>query len=121
MPSPGRGFAVPCSPSPLDVQPKESRHVPCRIPRSERVGPARAAATCAGPLASSPAPNEPERRPLHDYVIPDQARPGRTLHEPAARWTPNEPDPGNEAMVLAAGGGAASASKRTRKPLEIGG
>ena len=47
--------------------------------------------------------------------------PGRTLHEPAARWTPNEPDPGNEAMVLAAGGGAASASKRTRKPLEIGG
>ena len=72
-------------------------------------------------VASRPAPNEPERRPLHEYVIPDQAGRGRTLHEPAARWTPNEPDPGNEAMVLAAGGGAASGSKRARKPLGIRG
>ena len=53
-------------------------------------------------LASNPAPNEPERRPLHDYIIPDQAGPGRTLHEPAACWLPNEPEPardGHEAAV----------------------
>ena len=43
-------------------------------------------------LASRPAPNEPERRPGNEYVIPDQAGPGRTLHEPAARWMPNEPE-----------------------------
>jgi hypothetical protein len=47
-------------------------------------------------VVSGPAPNEPERRPLHDYVIPDQAGAGRTLHEPAACWTPNEPDPGRD-------------------------
>ena len=47
-------------------------------------------------VASGPAPNEPERRPLHDYVIPDQAGPGRTLHEPAACWMPNEPEPGRD-------------------------
>ena len=42
-----------------------------------------------------------ERRPLHDYVIPDQAGPGRTLHEPAARWTPNEPEPGRDRHEVA--------------------
>ena len=36
-------------------------------------------------LASKPAPNEPERRPLHEYVIPDQA--GPTRPGPAARST----------------------------------
>jgi hypothetical protein len=44
-------------------------------------------------LASRPAPNEPERRPLHEYVMPEQPGPGRTLHEPAACWRPNEPEP----------------------------
>jgi hypothetical protein len=44
-------------------------------------------------LAPRPAPDEPERRPLHEYVIPDRAGPGRTLHEPAACWLPNEPEP----------------------------
>jgi hypothetical protein len=51
--------------------------------------------------ASKPAPNEPERRPLHEYVIPDQAGPdrsdpGRTLHEPATCWLPNEPEPARD-------------------------
>ena len=62
----------------------EVREMPPRQPRV----PAR--------LASRPAPNEPERRPLHEYVIPDQAGPGRTLHEPAACWTPNEPEPARD-------------------------
>jgi len=38
-------------------------------------------------------PDEPEGgagRPLH-YVMPDQPVPGRTMHEPAAPWLPNEP------------------------------
>jgi hypothetical protein len=38
------------------------------------------------------APNEPERRPLHAYVIPGRPGPGRTLHEAAVPWTPNEPE-----------------------------
>jgi hypothetical protein len=53
-------------------------------------------------VASHAAPNKPERRPLHDYVIPDQAGPGRTLHEPAARWMPNEPEPGRDRHEAAA-------------------
>jgi hypothetical protein len=44
-------------------------------------------------VASRAAPNEPKRRALHEYVIPDRAGPGRALHEPAPRWTPNEPEP----------------------------
>jgi hypothetical protein len=47
-------------------------------------------------LTSRPAPNEPERQSLHEYVIPDQPRPGRTLHEPAACWAPNEPEPARD-------------------------
>jgi hypothetical protein len=53
-------------------------------------------------VASRPAPNEPERRPLHDYVIPDRAGPGRTLHEPAAPWLPNEPEPARDRHEVAA-------------------
>jgi hypothetical protein len=45
-------------------------------------------------LASPPAPNEPERQLLNQYVVLDQPGLGRTLHEPAASWTPNEPEPG---------------------------
>jgi hypothetical protein len=47
-------------------------------------------------LASRPLPNEPERQSLVDYVIPDQAGPGRTLREPATCWTPNEPEPARD-------------------------
>jgi hypothetical protein len=43
-------------------------------------------------VAFTPAPNAPERRALNEYVIPDRAGPGRALHEPAASWTPNEPE-----------------------------
>ncbi|HEX6111489.1 MAG TPA: hypothetical protein VFZ10_04220, partial [Geminicoccaceae bacterium] len=61
------------------------------------------------PLASNPAPNEPERRPLHDYIIPDQAGPGRTLHEPAACWLPNEPEPARDGHASGVPGSVASA------------
>jgi hypothetical protein len=53
-------------------------------------------------VASRPAPNEPECRPLTEYVIPDRAGPGRTLHEPAARWMPNEPEPARDRHEVAA-------------------
>ena len=46
------------------------------------------------PLAHRLEPNEPEGgagRPLH-YVVPDRPLSGRTLHEPAAPWMPNEPE-----------------------------
>jgi hypothetical protein len=41
-------------------------------------------------------PNEPEGRAVPrverlEYVLPDPAAPGRTLHEPEAPWLPNEP------------------------------
>jgi hypothetical protein len=37
-------------------------------------------------------PNEPERGPLNEYVIPDSRLTGGALHEPPAPWTPNEPE-----------------------------
>jgi hypothetical protein len=46
------------------------------------------------PVAPCPAPNEPGRGDdlRLQYLVPDQPLPGRTLHEPAAPWMPNEPD-----------------------------
>jgi hypothetical protein len=64
---------------------------PVRAQRSR--SPARAAD------AHLPLPNEPEPRPKSrparrlEYALPDSPAPGRTLHEPAAPWTPNEPEP----------------------------
>jgi hypothetical protein len=48
------------------------------------------------PLVRRPRPDEPERgaAPRLNYVTPDPAAPGRTLHEPAAPWLPNEPETG---------------------------
>ena len=49
--------------------------------------------------AGRPRPNEPEPRlgsPSErgpEYVLPDPPGPGRMLHEPAASWIPNEPEP----------------------------
>jgi hypothetical protein len=47
------------------------------------------------PLVHRPQPDEPKRGagPGLDYVMPDPPAPGRTLHEPAAPWLPNEPEP----------------------------
>ena len=48
------------------------------------------------PLAHRPQPDEPERNPEPrlEYVSTEPPARGRTLHEPAARWLPNEPDTG---------------------------
>ena len=43
------------------------------------------------PLVHRPQPDEPERR--LEYAFPEPPAPGRTLHEPAAPWLPNEPEP----------------------------
>ena len=47
------------------------------------------------PLAQRPQPDEPERgsAPRLDYVMPAPPVPGPALHEPAAPWRPNEPEP----------------------------
>jgi hypothetical protein len=46
------------------------------------------------PLARRPQPDEPERAAPRrlEYVIAEPVMQGRTLHEPAAPWLPNEPD-----------------------------
>jgi hypothetical protein len=50
----------------------------------------------ARPLASRPQPDEPERR--LDYALPEPPARGRTLHEPAAPWLPNEPRDSQKAV-----------------------
>jgi hypothetical protein len=55
-------------------------------------------------LAPRPAPNEPKKSaaPRLDYVMADPSASGRTLHEPAAAWLPNEPEPGSAPTEAAA-------------------
>jgi hypothetical protein len=62
--------------------------MPAKQPRA----PARLASRPAGTAILEP--KEPERlpRPRLKYALPDSPAPGRTLHEPAAPWLPNEPD-----------------------------
>ena len=47
-------------------------------------------------LAHRGRPSEPERaaEPRLEYVLPAPPASGRALHEPAAPWTPNEPETG---------------------------
>jgi hypothetical protein len=56
-------------------------------------------------VAFTPAPNEPERRALDEYLIPDRTGPGRALHDPASRWLPNEPEPARDRHEAATGAG----------------
>ena len=58
----------------------------------------------ARPRAPVAQPNEPERAPARrlDYALPAAPAPGRTLHEPAAPWTPNEPETDRLAAPLPA-------------------
>jgi hypothetical protein len=75
------------------------------------------------PIAHRLRPNEPERRsasapePRLEYVLPDRPAP-RTLHEPAAARTPNEPEPARDrpeaARVLAAADRVTAVRERTR-------
>ena len=60
--------------------------------QSPRPAARRAHAHPRGPNEPEPSPRSPsERRP--EYVLPDPPGPGRMLHEPAASWIPNEPEP----------------------------
>ena len=65
------------------------------VPAPVRPQPPRPAARAQ--MAHRAEPNEPERCPDSpperrlEYVLPD--RPAPALHEPAATWTPNEPEP----------------------------
>jgi hypothetical protein len=60
--------------------------------------PAMAASAPRPKIAQRVAPNEPKRGAVHRperhlaYVLPEPAAPGRTLHEAAAPWLPNEPE-----------------------------
>jgi hypothetical protein len=65
-------------------------------------------------------PNEPERRSVSvpeglEFLLPDRPAPG-ALHEPAAAWTPNEPEnlrPGDDgAMAHAVRGASGGSSSR---------
>jgi hypothetical protein len=66
--------------------------------QAEAAQPAMAASAPRPKIAQRVAPNEPKRGALHRperhlaYVLPEPAGPGRTLHEAAARWMPNEPE-----------------------------
>jgi hypothetical protein len=61
---------------PVDVHPKSQPTRPAARP----------------PLVHRPRPSEPERR--LEYALPEPPARGRTLHEPAAPWLPNEPETG---------------------------
>jgi hypothetical protein len=62
--------------------------------------------TTRPPLVHRAQPNEPERRsasasePRLEYLLPDRPAPG-ALHEPAAPWLPNEPEPARERQEAA--------------------
>jgi hypothetical protein len=65
------------------------------------------------PLAHRPQPDEPERgaAPRLEYVSTEPPARGRTLHEPAAPWLPNEPETGR---------GGAVAPGRNREHISAG-
>jgi hypothetical protein len=62
------------------------------VDRHPKAQPTRPAAR--PPLARRPQPDEPERNPERrlEYVPTEPPARGRTLHEPAAPWLPNEPE-----------------------------
>ena len=74
------------------------------------------------PLVHHPRPNEPERHaesPL-EYVMPDPPGRDRSLHEPAAPWLPNEPEPARDRQeasgaVLASTDRVTAVFERTRR------
>jgi hypothetical protein len=66
------------------------RRTPAARPAAQPTRPA------APPLIDRARPDEPERagEPQLPYVSSESSTPARTLHEPAAPWLPNEPEPG---------------------------
>jgi hypothetical protein len=78
------------------LQAEQAAQVPVAAPAPVRLQPSRPAARPEA--AQILQPTEPEGRPVRrvehrlEYVLPDPPAPGRTLHEPAAPWMPNEPE-----------------------------
>jgi hypothetical protein len=72
------------------------------------------------PLAQRPQPNEPERGTLSrpDYLL--GAAPGRTLHEDAAPWLPNEPESGRARPVHGSARPRSSGSKTSSSLMPSG-
>ena len=80
---------------PPPSQAEQAAELRAAAPGPVRAQPSRPAALPAD--APLPGPNEPERRP-------DPRAPGRTLHELAAPWTPNEPEADDNYGVMTASG-----------------
>ena len=64
-------------------------------------------------LAPRPQPSEPERAagPRLEHVVPDPPGRGRTLHESAAPWLPNEPETLENPRLSRDPGGAATITR----------
>jgi hypothetical protein len=114
---PAMSVAQLVTPAPLRARPSRPA---ARLAHSDRRGPNEPKRLMAyllpeppiaGPApheATTSTPNEPERtggprpgRPL-EYVLRDLAAPGGALHEEAACWTPNEPEPDSAPAAAAA-------------------
>jgi hypothetical protein len=82
------------------LQAEQAAQVPVAAPAPARLQPSRPAGHPEA--AQILRPDEPEGRPVPrverrlEYVLPDPPAPGRTLHEPAAPWMPNEPENGGD-------------------------
>ena len=61
----------------------------------------------AAPVSRRSEPNEPHKRaaPRLDYVMPDPAVPGPTLHEPAPAWLPDRHETGPRRVARDIGAG----------------
>ena len=81
----------------------QAEQAAAELPVPVRAQSSRSAARPA--YAATLEPNEPERLPEPraerrlEYVLPDSPAPGPVLHEPAAYWTPNQPEAGPPACL----------------------
>jgi hypothetical protein len=78
------------------------------------------APTARPPLVHCAQPDEPERR--LEYALPQPPARGRILHEPAASWLPNEPEPGRDRQEAAVSCSPRQAAPRPRsnEPNRLG-
>jgi hypothetical protein len=76
------------------------------------------------PLVHRPQPDEPKRaaEPRLDYVHSEPLAPARTLHEPAAPWMPNEPEPGRDRQkaLVSCSPREAAPPPRSNEPSSLG-
>jgi hypothetical protein len=93
------------------LQAEQAAQVPVAAPAPVRAQPSRLATRPAD--AHRREPNEPKRladpraERCLEYALPGRFDPGRTLHEPASPWLPNEPEPAPGEPAHAKGAAAA--------------